>query len=423
MRVIPLVTVDDTALVSSNVPENDFVLWSGATTYAANARVRTTDHRVFQSVAGSNLNNDPLNPDNVVSSDNPSAPWIYVSKTNRWRAFDGRNSAKTRQAGSITYELLVSRTTEAIALTGLEGQSVRVEVLGPELGPELVTNGTFDTDTDWIKGSGVTITGGKVNCTSTNSILSQTALTIGKTYFASIDYVKTTGVRLRFTTGSDIFNTPDMAASGTLNVTFVATNSTFEIQASGNQYTGTLDNVSIKEVLPPVFDETRQLLDTSTVQTYFQYFTFDNTDYVDAAVFYNISAFAGYKINVTITAVSGGDAAVSIIGYGRRRVLGEMLQGTTPQIADYSTKETNVFGERVIVQRAYARQIEFNLAIPTNDYARVERILIPLRATPAIYYESEALENNLIVSGIYSDFSPPLAYAITFATLTVLGDI
>lgn len=307
MRVIPLIVVDDTALVSSNVPETDYVLWSGATTYVAGDRVRTTDHRVFQSAAGGNLNNDPLDPANVVSADNPSAPWIYVSKTNRWRAFDGLNSAKTVQATSITYELLVSRTTEVVAFTGLVGQSVRVEVLDP------------------------------------------------------------------------------LAAT--------------------------------------VFDETRELLDTSVVQTYFQYFTFENTEFVDAAIFYNVSAFAGYTINVTITAVSGGDAEVGIIGYGRRRLLGTLQPGTTPQIADYSTKETNVFGERVLIERAYAREIQFNLAIPTDDYARVERILIPLRATPAIYYQSEDLENNLIVSGIYSDFSPPLAYAMTFATLTVLGDI
>ena len=307
MRVIPLVVVDDAALVASNVPEDDYVLFNAGTPYAVGNRVRTTDHRIFQSAIAANEGNDPANPANVVSADNPTAPWIYVTRTNRWRAFDGRNSAKTRHPGSITYDLLTISTTEVIAFTGLEGQSVRVQVLDGE------------------------------------------------------------GVQ--------------------------------------------------------TYDETKELLDTSGVQDWYQYFTFEADEFVDAVVFYPLSAFAGYTIRITITSVGGGQAAVSIIGYGRRRVLGKLLTGTTPSIVDYSTKEVDVFGERNIIVRAYAREVQFNIALETAGYARVERVLAPLRATPAIYYENEKLAHNLIVMGIYTDFSPPLQIGYTLATLTVLGDI
>ena len=307
MRVIPIIPVDDMALVSSNIPENDFAQWSASVTYTKKERViSVATHSIYESAISGNVGKNPDLADNLVSESNPGGAWIYVSKTNKWRAFDGRNSAKSRNAGSITFEFLVSQTAEVIALTGLEGQSVRVRV----------ENGSGET----------------------------------------------------------------------------------------------------------TFDETQQLLDTSTVRTWFQYFTFEPLDYVDAVVFYPISALAGYKIFVTIDA-GPGVAAVSIIGYGRRRVLGILQSGTTPKIQDFSTKETDIFGERVIVKRAYSREIEFQIAIRTEDYRRVERLLIPLRATPAIYYEGESLKHNLIVSGIFSDFSPPLQASMTYATLTILGDI
>ena len=38
----------------------------------------------------------------------------------------------------------------------------------------LVTNGTFDADTNWTKGTGVTISGGVVNATSATTIVTQT---------------------------------------------------------------------------------------------------------------------------------------------------------------------------------------------------------------------------------------------------------
>ena len=53
----------------------------------------------------------------------------------------------------------------------------------PEYGAELVTNGTFDTDSGWNKGSGWTISGGKANASSATSDFTQTiSYTLGKTY-------------------------------------------------------------------------------------------------------------------------------------------------------------------------------------------------------------------------------------------------
>jgi hypothetical protein len=47
------------------------------------------------------------------------------------------------------------------------------------LGPDLVTNGGFDTDTDWIKGVGWTIGSGVASCDGTQAALSNLSQDVG----------------------------------------------------------------------------------------------------------------------------------------------------------------------------------------------------------------------------------------------------
>ena len=117
------------------------------------------------------------------------------------------------------------------------------------VGSELVTNGTFDTDTDWTKGSGVTISGGVVNATSAAVIVEQeTSLVSGKQYVATLDYTITSGAKLRIE-GAGVLAISDSIAgtgSGSLALTFTANDPTFRIAADSATFTGTIDNVSVK---------------------------------------------------------------------------------------------------------------------------------------------------------------------------------
>jgi hypothetical protein len=64
------------------------------------------------------------------------------------------------------------------------------------LGSELVTNGTFDTDSNWTKGSGWTISGGKANRSgeSGNSFISQDINVIsGRNYIVKYDRTYVSG--------------------------------------------------------------------------------------------------------------------------------------------------------------------------------------------------------------------------------------
>jgi hypothetical protein len=62
-------------------------------------------------------------------------------------------------------------------------------------GDELVTNGTFDTASDWTLGTGWSISGGQLSHTSgTASLTSQTiSLTLGKVYKATCDVISVSG--------------------------------------------------------------------------------------------------------------------------------------------------------------------------------------------------------------------------------------
>jgi len=128
LKVIPPLTITDSILTSSNVPETDYTAWSSGTTYNIGDRVRVVGsniHKVFESLRASNLNHDPL-------TDTSSPPyWIEVSATNRWKMFDAINSTQTTNANSIVVNLTPGRVTNSVALLNVAGTSVRVKVTDP----------------------------------------------------------------------------------------------------------------------------------------------------------------------------------------------------------------------------------------------------------------------------------------------------
>jgi hypothetical protein len=113
----------------------------------------------------------------------------------------------------------------------------------------LVTNGTFDADTDWTKGTGWTIAAGVADCDGTqtsNTDLSSTFVpTVGKSYainYTISNYVSGT-VRTRI--GSVSANVA--TANGTFTDTITAVSvETFRFRANLD-FVGSIDNVSVYE--------------------------------------------------------------------------------------------------------------------------------------------------------------------------------
>ena len=113
------------------------------------------------------------------------------------------------------------------------------------LGPDLITNGNFETDSNWSKDGGWQIYGGKAVCDGTSGNLQQPSiLTIGKIYTVTItisDYVSGS-VQVAVGAGPrDVFT-----ANGTYTVTQTAQpNSSFYIVSSS--FEGAVESVIVQE--------------------------------------------------------------------------------------------------------------------------------------------------------------------------------
>lgn len=133
-------------------------------------------------------------------------------------------------------------------------------------GSELVTNGTFDTDSDWTKSSGATISGGKLNISVTASgyeyAYQLEEFKVGAIYVLTATVNGTSGFNMRFRAGGDDSglgaNDGRVAMTGSdqqVQKIFQATGTADRINIerdSGGDYSFTVDNVSLKEV---TFDE------------------------------------------------------------------------------------------------------------------------------------------------------------------------
>jgi len=120
------------------------------------------------------------------------------------------------------------------------------------LGSELVVNGDFATDSDWVKGTGVTISGGKANWINTINNVGVTQsgiITSGKNYkvvFTVSNYYSGS-VRLRYPS-----ITERITSNGTYTYYINATDTNLYIQGETNgdaNVNFSIDNVSVKEVI------------------------------------------------------------------------------------------------------------------------------------------------------------------------------
>lgn len=132
------------------------------------------------------------------------------------------------------------------------GRGLLIRGLGPELGPELIINGRFDTDTDWSKDPGWTISGGKAHCDGlqASAILRQNSViplnTVVRVVFTISNYI--TGlIAVKFAPEQSVnFN-----SNGTFEVITGGLNTVNgDLQITTfSFFEGSIDNVSVKEIL------------------------------------------------------------------------------------------------------------------------------------------------------------------------------
>lgn len=297
LSVVVPIAITDATLISSTIPETDYAAWSSGTTYADGDRaIVVATHKVYESVVGANINNNPTST--------TSTSWVEVSPTNRWKCFDTSNSTQTAKASTATYVLNLAQAVTNISLLNLTSvASVRIRMNDPTYGA------VYDT----------TI--------YTNNIIMEA------TWYAFL-----LGTR----TGAIVAN------------------------------------------------------------------------------FIDIPLYPGATITVDI--VGGASMAFGVLLFGVATDLGRSVNyGVSLSIQDYSRKETNAYGDTILVQRAYSKKATFGLRLLSDDVDPVVEFLTNIRSTPCLWIGS-SLYASTVIFGIYEDFDVVIAYfSESKCSLTILG--
>lgn len=299
MQLIKPVTVTDTVLVSSNVPENDYAEWAVGTTYAAGDRVIVlSNHSVYESLIGSNTGNDPVTDDGT--------KWLKLGATNRWKAFDQKIGDRVTNTTSVEYVLSdANSNVTAVAIFGLRGISANVTV------------------TDSVDGE--------------------------------------------------------------------------------------------------VYNETISLVDNRNIVDWYTYF-FEEQAQREEAQFLNIPPYLASDVQVTVTAATGDTAELGQLVLGFLSSLGLTTYGTSISIEDFSRKETDVFGNFIVVERAFAQLADFDVRFPTGNTRKIQRTLAQFRATPIVYIGSDDVSYATTIYGFYRRFDLTLeGPSLSFGAIEVEG--
>ena len=168
----------------------------------------------------------------------------YIETTN---GFSVKFLAESGNEGTIDNVSVVEVIEDDVPRIDYTGSTFDI----PVLGDELVVNGDFATDTNWVKQSGWSIANGVAtfdinDYVSGNTNIYQTCMVVGKEYvltFDIVDYVQGT-LQIASMNGS-----PQWSGNGTKTVKFIATQTRIFMNASvANNTILNIDNVSIKEV-------------------------------------------------------------------------------------------------------------------------------------------------------------------------------
>ncbi len=114
----------NTAVLVSNVPENDFAVWSSATAYAIGAKVLDlASHKIYQCIAA--------HTNQVVTN---TTYWVDAGSDNRWKMFDQSITSQTSQATDVTIAFKPGERFDSIIGLNLTGSSATINVVDPTAG-------------------------------------------------------------------------------------------------------------------------------------------------------------------------------------------------------------------------------------------------------------------------------------------------
>ena len=157
-----------------------------------------------------------------------------------------------------------------------------------------------------------------------------------------------------------------------------------------------------------VYDKTANLRGVIPTATHYDY-CFAKLNPITEYTFTDLPAYATADILFDLTTASG-NVSVATVVMGYQTLIGQGVQyGARLSIQDYSRKETNQYGDSVLVKRSFARKGNFEMWLQKTEVDAVYNMLSQLRATPLLWIATEEYTSTIIY-GIYKDFEITIAY-------------
>lgn len=137
-------------------------------------------------------------------------------------------------------------------------------------------------------------------------------------------------------------------------------------------------------------------------------------------VLLDLPAYGTAQLAVTIDNAED-PAACGHLVTGAQADLGVALYGTSVGITDYSRKDTDDFGNPIVVERAYSKRAEFDLSLDTAQVGTIQRLLASIRARPVVWIGALDYESTVLF-GFFKDFNLSISGpSLSDGTLTVEG--
>jgi len=170
-----------------------------------------------------------------------------------------------------------------------------------------------------------------------------------------------------------------------------------------------------------VYNTTLSLIDNRDVDDWYSYF-FEEFIYKTEAQLLDLPPYLDANLDVTISGETGDTVKVGQIVFGFLVDLGLTTYGTNISIEDFSRKETDAFGNFIIVERPFSKLADYDVKFPTATARKVQETLAQYRATPIVYIGSEDVAYGTTVYGYFRRFDLTLETpSLSLAAIEVEG--
>lgn len=159
-----------------------------------------------------------------------------------------------------------------------------------------------------------------------------------------------------------------------------------------------------------VYNETFDLGSLPSSPDWWSWFFGERTSYVPQVVVTDLPIYPSADITITILGIDGLQLSCATIVLGQLRSFSLGIRhGARIGIQDYSRRETNDFGDTVLVQRAFAKRASFDMLVSAVEVDDLNTFLTSVRATPCLWIGSTEYD-ALIIFGFYKNYDILISY-------------